>query len=103
MAGGIYGVSKLALHSLTANLATELGSRNINVNAIAPGLIESESGFASLPKDSPMRAALEASIPGQKSGPPEDLVGTLLLLCSAAGRWITGQTYSVDGGWIMRL
>jgi NAD(P)-dependent dehydrogenase (short-subunit alcohol dehydrogenase family) len=103
MAGGIYGVSKLALHSLTANLATELGPRNINVNAIAPGLIESESGFASLAKDSPMRAALEASIPGQKSGPPEDLVGTLLLLCSAAGRWITGQTYSVDGGWIMRL
>jgi NAD(P)-dependent dehydrogenase (short-subunit alcohol dehydrogenase family) len=103
MAGGIYGVSKLALHSLTANLATELGSRNINVNAIAPGLIESESGYASLPEDSPMRAALEASIPGQKSGPPEDLVGTLLLLCSEAGRWITGQTYSVDGGWIMRL
>jgi NAD(P)-dependent dehydrogenase (short-subunit alcohol dehydrogenase family) len=103
MAGGIYGVSKLALHALTANLATELGSRNINVNAIAPGLIESESGFASLPKDSPMRAALAASIPGQKSGPPEDLVGTLLLLCSEAGRWITGQTYSVDGGWIMRL
>jgi len=103
MAGGIYGVSKLALHSLTANLATELGSRNINVNAIAPGLIESESGYLSLPKDSPMRAALEAAIPGQKSGPPEDLVGTLLLLCSDAGRWITGQSYSVDGGWIMRL
>ena len=56
MAGGIYGVSKLALHSLTANLATELGSRNINVNAIAPGLIESVSGFASLPKESPMRS-----------------------------------------------
>jgi NAD(P)-dependent dehydrogenase (short-subunit alcohol dehydrogenase family) len=103
IAGGIYGVSKLALHALTANLATELGSLNINVNAIAPGLIESESGFASLPKDSPMRAALAASIPGQKSGPPEDLVGTLLLLCSQAGKWITGQSYSVDGGWIMRL
>jgi NAD(P)-dependent dehydrogenase (short-subunit alcohol dehydrogenase family) len=103
MAGGIYGVSKLALHSLTANLATELGPRNINVNAIAPGLIESESGYASLAKDSPMREALEASIPGQKSGPPEDLVGTLLLLCSGAGKWITGQSYSVDGGWIMRL
>ena len=103
MAGGIYGVSKLGLHALTANLATELGPRNINVNAIVPGLIESESGFASLPKDSPMRVALAASIPGQKSGPPEDLVGTLLLLCSEAGRWITGQSYSVDGGWIMRL
>ena len=50
-----------------------------------------------------MRAALEAGIPGKKSGPPEDLVGTLLLLCSKAGDWINGQTISVDGGWVMRL
>ncbi|SRR5579875_1357128 len=101
--GGIYGVSKLALHALTASLASELGPLGINVNAIAPGLIESESGYASLPKDSPVRAELEMSIPGQKSGPPEDLVGTLLLLCSNAGSWINGQSISVDGGWIMRL
>ena len=101
--GGIYGVSKYALHGLTANLASELGSHGINVNAIAPGLVAAESGYVSLPKDSPMRTALEAGIPGKKSGPPEDLVGTLLLLCSSAGDWITGQTISVDGGWVMRL
>jgi NAD(P)-dependent dehydrogenase (short-subunit alcohol dehydrogenase family) len=102
-AGGVYGVSKLALHALTANLASELGPQGINVNAIAPGLIESESGYASLPKDSPMRAGLETMIPGKKSAPPGDLVGTLLLLCSRAGDWINGQSISVDGGWIMRL
>ena len=102
-AGGIYGISKYALHSLTANLASELGPRGINVNAIAPGLVAAESGYASLPADSPIRAALEAGIPGKKSGPPEDLVGTLLLLCSRAGDWINGQTVSVDGGWVMRL
>jgi NAD(P)-dependent dehydrogenase (short-subunit alcohol dehydrogenase family) len=101
--GGIYGVSKYALHSLTANLAAELGPRGINVNAIAPGLVANDSGYASLPKDSPIRAALESGIPGQKSGPPEDLVGTLLLLCSPAGQWINGQSISVDGGWVMRL
>jgi NAD(P)-dependent dehydrogenase (short-subunit alcohol dehydrogenase family) len=101
--GGIYGVSKLALHALTANLASELGPSGINVNAIAPGLIESNSGYASLPKDSPQRAGLEMMIPGKKSGPPDDLVGTLLLLCSRAGDWINGQSISVDGGWIMRL
>jgi NAD(P)-dependent dehydrogenase (short-subunit alcohol dehydrogenase family) len=73
------------------------------VNAIAPGLVENESGYASLAKDSPVRAALAAGIPGKKSGPPEDLVGTLLLLCSRAGDWITGQSFLVDGGWIARL
>src|SRR3954447_14769942 len=103
MAGGIYGVSKYALHGLTANLASELGGRNINVNGIAPGLVDNDSGYASLPKDSPFRDALAAAIPGKTSGPPEDLVGTLLLLCSRAGDWITGQTILVDGGWIARL
>jgi len=103
MPGGIYGVSKYALHGLTINLASELGPRNINVNAIAPGLVDNESGYASLGKDSPARDALAARIPGKTSGPPEDLVGTLLLLCSRAGDWITGQTILVDGGWIARL
>src|SRR5215207_6304632 len=101
--GGIYGVSKYALHSLTANLASELGPRGINVNAIAPGLVAAESGYVSLAADSPIRSAIEAGIPGKKSGPPEDPVGTLLLLCSKAGDWINGQSISVDGGWVMRL
>ena len=103
MPGGIYGVSKFALHGLTVNLASELGGRGINVNAIAPGLVDNESGYVALPKDSPFRDAIAATIPGKPSGPPEDLVGTLLLLCSQAGDWITGQTILVDGGWITRL
>lgn len=103
MPGGIYGVSKFALHGLTINLASELGGRGINVNAIAPGLVDNESAYVALPKDSPFREAIAATIPGKPSGPPSDLVGTLLLLCSRAGDWITGQTILVDGGWITRL
>lgn len=103
MAGGIYGVSKYALHGLTCNLASELGSRGINVNGIAPGLVDNDSAYVSLPKDSPIREILGAQIPGKTSGPPADLVGTMLLLCSPAGDWINGQTISVDGGWIMRF
>src|SRR3954454_5796897 len=58
MPGGIYGVSKYALHGLTCNLAAELGGRGINVNGIAPGLVDNESGYVSLPKDSPFRDIL---------------------------------------------
>jgi len=103
MAGGIYSVSKHSLYGLTVNLAYELGPHNINVNAIAPGLVDNDSGYVSLPKDSPLRDALAAGIPGKTSGPPEDLVGTLLLLCGRAGDWINGQVILVDGGWISRL
>jgi NAD(P)-dependent dehydrogenase (short-subunit alcohol dehydrogenase family) len=103
MAGGLYGASKIALVSVTATLASSLGPLGINVNAIAPGLVMNEPGFRSLAEDSPMRAAIAAGIPGKKMAPAEDLVGALLLLASDAGTWINGQTFSVDGGWIMRL
>jgi len=103
MAGGIYGISKLALVSATAGLARSLGPLGITVNAIAPGLVENEPAMRSLPADHPARAALAAGIPGKSSAPAEDLLGALLLLTSPAGEWINGQTISVDGGWIMRL
>ena len=103
MAGGIYGMSKLALVSATVGLARSLGPLGINVNAIAPGFVENEPGFRSLPPDHPGRVALAAAIPGKKSAPADDLLGTLLLLASPAGAWINGQTMNVDGGWIMRL
>jgi NAD(P)-dependent dehydrogenase (short-subunit alcohol dehydrogenase family) len=101
--GGVYSISKLALVSLTATLATELGPQGINVNAIAPGFVADEAGYRSLGKDDPIRAAILRSVPGKKEGPPDDLVGTILLLASSAGDWINGQTISVDGGWIMRV
>lgn len=103
MGGGIYGVSKLALVNVTVGLARSLGPHGINVNAIAPGLVENEPGFKSLPADHPARAALASAIPGKKSAPADDLLGTLLLLASDAGVWINGQTISVDGGWVTRL
>ena len=102
--GGVYGISKYALHSLTANLANQLGADGINVNGIAPGLILDEAGLKSLPAG-PMRDHVQGFVPLKThvEGPPEDLVGTLVLLVSDSGAWITGQTISVDGGWIMRL
>jgi NAD(P)-dependent dehydrogenase (short-subunit alcohol dehydrogenase family) len=103
--GGAYSISKLALIGLTTNLAKELGPFNINVNAIAPGMIADEAGFRAMPpgSDERTRIASQIALSGHAEGPPSDLLGALLLLTSAAGDWITGQTLSVDGGWIMRM
>ncbi len=97
-----YGVSKIALLGLTTTLATELGRMNVNVNAIAPGMTMSDAGKALTPEESPFVQAAMARVVKQPRGLPQDLVGTLLLLCSPAGDWITGQAFNVDGGFIMR-
>jgi NAD(P)-dependent dehydrogenase (short-subunit alcohol dehydrogenase family) len=103
--GPVYRLSKHAVVHLTAGLAAELGPKNINVNAIAPGLIQSEAGFRSAgPLNSPQRTARYSGVPhARPDRPPQDLVGTLLLLATPAGDFINGQTINVDGGWVMRL
>ena len=75
---------------------------NVNVNAIAPGMTMSDAGKALTPEESPYVQAAMARVVKQPRGTPQDLVGTLLLLCSPAGDWITGQAFNVDGGFIMR-
>jgi len=98
----VYGISKLALVGLTTTLARQLGRENINVNAIAPGNTTSDAGRQLTPDDSPFIKFLEASVAMRVRGAPEELVGALLLLCSDAGAWITGQVIHVDGGWVLR-
>jgi NAD(P)-dependent dehydrogenase (short-subunit alcohol dehydrogenase family) len=98
----LYGISKLALVGLTTTLARQLGREKINVNAIAPGNTTSEAGKLLTPDDSPFIKFLEANVAMRVRGAPDELVGTLLLLCSSAGDWITGQVMHVDGGWVIR-
>jgi NAD(P)-dependent dehydrogenase (short-subunit alcohol dehydrogenase family) len=98
----IYGISKLALVGLTTTLARQLGREKINVNAIAPGNTTSDAGKQLTPDDSPFIKFLEASVAMRVRGAPDELVGSLLLLCSPAGDWITGQVLHVDGGWVLR-
>jgi len=99
---GAYGISKLALVGLTTTLARQLGREKINVNAIAPGNTTSDAGRQLTPDDSPFVKFLEMSVAMRVRGAPDELVGALLLLCSSAGDWITGQVIHVDGGWILR-
>ena len=101
-AKSVYGISKLALVGLTTSLAKQLGKDNITANAIAPGNVTSEAGSMLVPPDSPFAQYLASMVCTKAQGAPDELVGTLLLLCSEAGQWITGQTIHVDGGWVIR-
>jgi NAD(P)-dependent dehydrogenase (short-subunit alcohol dehydrogenase family) len=101
-AASVYGISKLALVGLTTTLARQLGRDKINVNAIAPGNVTSDAGRQLTPDDSPFIKFLEMSVAMRVRGAPDELVGSLLLLCSSAGDWITGQVLHVDGGWVLR-
>jgi len=101
-ASTVYGITKIALVGLTTTLARELGGQKICVNAVAPGNTMSDAGRALTPPDSPFVKMLEAQVALRLRGEPDELVGALLLLCSPAGDWITGQVLHVDGGWIIR-
>lgn len=91
-----YGASKAALINLTRSLALEWARHDIRVNALAPGYVETEINRQFL--TSPAGEKLLKSIPQRRFGQPEDLDGALLLLCSDAGRYLTGSVITVDGG-----
>jgi NAD(P)-dependent dehydrogenase (short-subunit alcohol dehydrogenase family) len=101
MAGGYYSLAKAGINSLTASLAAELGSRNIRVNGIAPGPIDTAATRTVLPDE--FWKTMVDSLAIKRMGTPDDLVGPLLFLLSDDAKWLTGQVISVDGGHIVRL
>ena len=94
---GIYSATKAALINLTQTLALELGPMNIQVNALAPGLIQTAFARA-LWQNEELRAGVEARTPLGRIGQPQDLTGIALYLASAASDFTTGQVFVVDGG-----
>lgn len=92
-----YTASKGAVIALTRCHARELGDKNIQVNAIAPGLTESEGVIANKGLDM-ARAPTIASRSIKREMLPEDLLGTLIYLASSDSNFVTGQTLNVDGG-----
>jgi NAD(P)-dependent dehydrogenase (short-subunit alcohol dehydrogenase family) len=98
---GAYNISKAADMQLARNLAVEWGPDNIRVNCIAPGLIR--TNFAKALTDDPVKAGMvENETPLRRIGEPDDIGGIAVLLASAAGRYITGQTIVADGGMMIR-
>lgn len=88
-----YSASKAALIAMTRTLSAEVGSRGIRVNAVAPGLIETE-----MIKNFPHLEELKSRIPLRRCGLPEEVAGAVSFLCSQDASYITGQTLSVNGG-----
>ncbi len=93
-----YAAAKAGLLGLTKSLAKELGSRNIRVNAVAPGLIQTAM-TEKMPEEA--REYLLRQTALGRPGKPEDVSGVVTFLCSEAAGYITGQTLVVDGGVLM--
>jgi NAD(P)-dependent dehydrogenase (short-subunit alcohol dehydrogenase family) len=92
-----YGVSKLAVRGLTMAFASELADRRVRVNAIAPGLMATESAMAELPDEMVQEFVQQRQLV-HRTGEVADVVSTILFLCSAESAFTTGQTLRVDGG-----
>jgi 3-oxoacyl-[acyl-carrier protein] reductase len=93
-----YAASKAGLIGLTKSLARELASRGITVNAVAPGLIETDmTGVLS----DEVRQAILQKVPLGKLGEPDDIAAAVAYLASADAKYITGQVLTVDGGMVM--
>ncbi len=92
-----YAASKAGLLGLAKSVAKELGPRNVRVNAVAPGLVETAM-TESMPDAA--RAHYLATIPLGRAGTPDDISGVVTFLCSDAARYVTGQTIVVDGGFL---
>jgi NAD(P)-dependent dehydrogenase (short-subunit alcohol dehydrogenase family) len=97
---GYYGWAKAGVNSLTQQLAHELGSMKIRVNAIAPGPTDTDAARTVVPES--YMKDLIGSLALKRQGTPEDLVGMCLFLLSDDARWITGHIFNVDGGQVMR-
>jgi 3-oxoacyl-[acyl-carrier protein] reductase len=93
-----YCAAKAGLEGLTRSLARELGSRNITVNCVAPGFIDTDM-TKSLPEN--VVSTMQAQIPLGRFGAPQDIANAVLFLASDMGGYVTGTTLHVNGGMYM--
>jgi 3-oxoacyl-[acyl-carrier protein] reductase len=98
-AAAVYSATKAAVDAVTRSLAKELGSRKIRVNSINPGMVETEGVHAAGLSSGDLRKQFEAQAPLGRIGQPDDIAPAAVFLASDDGRWITGETLYIAGGY----
>jgi 3-oxoacyl-[acyl-carrier protein] reductase len=98
--GSVYSATKAAVDAVTRSLAKELGPRKIRVNAINPGMVETEGTTSQgiTAGDSEFRTYIEAHTPLGRIGQPKDIAPAAVFLASSDSAWITGETFYIAGG-----
>jgi len=94
----VYSATKAAVDAVTKSLAKELGPRNIRVNSINPGMVETEGVHAAGISSSDFRKQIESQTPLGRIGQPQDIAPAAVFLASADSGWITGETLYISGG-----
>src|ERR1051326_2458180 len=95
----VYSGTKGAVDAITRSLAAEPGPRKIRVNAIRPGMVETEGTHSAGIPESDMRAQIQAQTPLGRIGQPRDISGAVVFLASDDSSWITGETFLISGGY----
>jgi 3-oxoacyl-[acyl-carrier protein] reductase len=95
----VYGGTKAAVDAVTRSLAKELGPRGIRVNAIKPGMVETEGVHAAGIAGSEMEKQTKAQTPLGRIGQPQDIAKVAVFLASPDSGWVTGETLTVAGGY----
>lgn len=96
--GSVYSATKAAVDAITKSLAKELGPRNIRVNSINPGMVETEGTHTAGITESEGRQQTEALTPLGRIGQPQDIAPAVVFLASSDSAWITGETLYITGG-----
>jgi 3-oxoacyl-[acyl-carrier protein] reductase len=94
----VYSATKGAVDVITRSLAKELGRRKIRVNAINPGMVETEGVHSAGLADGDFRKQYEAQAPLGRIGQPADIAPAAVFLASSDSAWITGETFTIAGG-----
>ncbi len=101
---GVYHAAKHGVIGLTKSAAMEYAARGIRVNAICPGMIRTPMSdqMEAAGQGEVLKKMLEQNVPMKREGRPEEIADAVLFLCSSKASYITGQSISVDGGFVMR-